>query len=128
MIEWVKQVHEYYRGGRLPSLNGKKSLNNVKRVRLYDFTDYEPAYSNNGGCYYFITGYRHIGVDKWEKYYATSADMDYCPICGNFGRCSCDESDYEIVSTTTVLFEIVKQLNKNDSNFTVEFEYFGEIK
>lgn len=60
-------------------------------IRYFNVTDIEstnPAQSNNGGDYYFGRTIA-VNVDTGTPLavsYWTSADFDYCPVCGTFTR------------------------------------------
>ncbi len=81
-----------------------KELERFKKVTIYDFSDYEPEKSHDGGGYGFWTNFNR--VDKnWEVTYGTTADFDFCPYCGNWGdSCGCDEP--QIISSSDLLIEI----------------------
>lgn len=56
-------------------------------IEFQDWSEYEPDKSSNGGCYRFSKHYYYNkDSDLWELQYETSADMEYCPICGHFGN------------------------------------------
>lgn len=107
----------------------KKSLNGIKRVRFCDYTEYESGKSNNGGCYGFWTDYDRLENGKWEVSYGTTADFDYCPVCGSFNNhyegddcwynsCySCGE--FKTVTET----ELLKQINKFEETDDKYIEY-----
>ncbi len=47
---------------------------------------------NNGGEYEHYRRLWPLGDNKWEVQYRTSADMDYCPIYGQYQDCrNCSE-------------------------------------
>lgn len=54
-------------------------------IEFQDWSEYEPDKSSNGGCYRFSKHYYYNkDSDLWTLQYETSADMEYCPICGHF--------------------------------------------
>lgn len=64
----------------------------ISEVILQDWSQYEEGKSSNGGCYYFGTHYYYDTEENmWLKQYETSADMEFCPVCGMFG----DHEEYE---------------------------------
>lgn len=61
-----------------------ENLNDYNRVRINDYTNYDAEKCNNGGCYAFFTDYIKRPDGKWEISYDTTADLEYCPVCGSF--------------------------------------------
>lgn len=59
----------------------------ISEVILQDWSQYEEGKSSNGEYYYFGTHY-YYNPEKhmWLKQYETSADMEFCPVCGTFGN------------------------------------------
>lgn len=54
-------------------------------VEFQDWSQYEEGKSSNGGCYMFSEHYYYSEQsDLWHKEYETSADFEYCPVCGRF--------------------------------------------
>lgn len=92
-------------------------------INITDYTDYDPDRCNDGGAYSFTTRYIYHDRASFERYYLTSADMDYCPYCGCFtSTCDCEEPD--IVSFYDVLDEIIKEANADkyyDKCISLEF-------
>lgn len=70
------------------------------KVKIVDRTHFVSETSHNGGDYSFTATYHQIADDKFEVSYSTSADFDYCPLCGSFyqGNCPCGMEGPEIVS------------------------------
>ena len=59
----------------------------VITIELEDLSNYDPEKCRDGGCYSFITKFMRWGFEeKWMVRYGTSADMEFCPICGSFGK------------------------------------------
>ena len=63
----------------------------ICRTRVYteiefqDWSQYVEGKSSNGGCYMFSDHYYYNEKsDLWRKEYETSADFEYCPVCGRF--------------------------------------------
>lgn len=77
-------------------------------VKIVDRTQFEADTCNNGGSYSFTTTYRQIGDGKFEVLYSTSADFDYCPLCGSFYQkdCPCGMEGPDIVSWEEVQKEV----------------------
>lgn len=102
------------------------NLENVVRVRITDYSDYDSALSNNGGAYEYWTDYNRRPDGTWLVSYGTSADFDYCPVCGQFADhaerpedCSPYWSgytcgDYEFVSEAEVINEILRVQESDD--------------
>lgn len=63
-----------------------ENLKNVKRVRFNDYSEYEPGKSSNGGHYGFWADYTITENGEWEVSYGTTADFEFCPVCGIFGN------------------------------------------
>ena len=68
--------------------------NNADHIRIYDYTAYEPDKGNNGGAYGFWKDFIKLPSGKWEVSYGTTADMDFCPVCGSFNDHSIGEGEY----------------------------------
>ena len=64
----------------------RNNLENIKRVRFNDFSEYESGKSNNGGCYGFWTDYTRLENGKFEVSYGTTSDFEFCPVCGSFNN------------------------------------------
>lgn len=59
-------------------------LRNLDRVVFKDFSNYDPNKCNNGGSYGFWKTYTRLTSEIFEISYGTTADFDYCPVCGCF--------------------------------------------
>lgn len=103
-----------------------KNLNGIKRVRFNDDSEYESGKSNNGGCYGFWTDYNRLENGKWEVSYGTTADFDYCPVCGSFnnhyeGDEDCYESGYSCgefkTVTETELLKLINDFEETDDEY-----------
>ena len=93
----------------------KKNLNGIKRVRFCDYTSYEAEKSSNGGCYGFWKDYNRLDDGNWEVSYGTTADFEYCPVCGSFnehyeGDDCCYDSGYSCGDFETVTEEELLKL------------------
>lgn len=96
----------------------KEELENVKKVRFNDFSEYDSEKCSNGGSYGFWTDYSHLENGNWEISYGTTADMEFCPCCGSFGdhydygeeEYSC--GDFETVTTD----ELLEKINSFEEN------------
>ena len=92
-----------------------ENLNNVRKVTFVDYSDYESDKCNNGGQYAYFTNYTRV-ENGFEVSYSTTADFEYCPVCGSFedhyeGECSENESqyscgEYEVISADELLQKI----------------------
>ena len=96
----------------------KEELENVKKVRFNDFSEYDSEKCSNGGSYGFWTDYNCLENGNWEISYGTTADMEFCPCCGSFGdhydygeeEYSC--GDFETVTTD----ELLEKINSFEEN------------
>lgn len=104
----------------------KHNLDGINMVRFCDYTGYNPAKCSNGGCYGFWTDYNRLENGNWEISYGTTADFDYCSVCGSFndhyeGDDCCYESGYscgefEIV-TEVELFKLISEFEESDDEY-----------
>lgn len=110
-----------------------KNLDNIKRVRLNDYSEYRDGKSNNGGCYGFRTDYSRV-ENGWEVSYGTTADFPYCPCCGQFNEHYDYESeeytcgDFEIISTEE-LKRIIRSFeveHSEDDDYSIEYKGVDE--
>lgn len=101
-----------------------KNLKGVSRVRFYDYTEYVPEKSNNGGCYGFWTEYNRLPDGNWEVSYGTTAEFEFCPVCGSFDNhfeesgYSCGE--FEVISEEKLL-TLINEFVETDDEF-IEFK------
>lgn len=106
--------------------------NNINRVYLNDYSDYQAEKSHDGGCYGFWERFDRCkdNPDMWEKSYGTTSEMDFCPVCGDFAdhREPWDDGytcgDFEKVSTNE-LEEIIAAFEAEyigDDNYSVEYK------
>mgnify|MGYP001624928302 CR=1 FL=1 len=105
----------------------KENLNGIAAVRLSDYSNYDCNLCNNGGKYGFWTDYDLIGNDLWEVSYHTTSDFEYCPVCGTFGDCNCEDGDYRQITTSELLEEISrfeKLQEANNDTYSYRIEYF----
>lgn len=70
------------------------NLNGINKVRFNDYSDYNPEKCNNGGCYGFWTDYNRTD-NGWMVSYGTTADFEYCPVCGSFDNHYVGDEDEE---------------------------------
>lgn len=81
-------------------------LSKFNKIRFNDYSEYDDTRCNNGGCYGFWDNYTRCD-DGWRVSYGTTAEFDFCPICGGFGNsCGCSDEDYLIVTTEELLDKI----------------------
>ena len=90
-------------------------LKNITKVRFNDYTEYDSEKCNNGGCYGFWTDYTRLESGNWEVSYGTTADFEFCPVCGSFGSHEDFETesgyscgDFEVISEKELLNRIDK--------------------
>lgn len=104
----------------------KTNLDRVNRVRFCDYSNYDSEKCNNGGCYGFWTDYNRLENGKWEVNYGTTADFEYCPVCGSFnehyeGDEGCYESDYSCGEFETVteneLLKLINEFVETDNQY-----------
>ena len=89
-------------------------IENVSMVKAFDFSDYQSEKSNDGGMYGFTATFRKVNSGKWAVKYGSTADMDFCPCCGQFSDhyiedegFSCSRNgDLMEISTAEMLEEI----------------------
>ena len=86
----------------------RNNLENVRRVRFNDFSDYDSEKCNNGGKYGFWTDYNRLENGNWEVSYGTTADFDFCPCCNDFHSYN-EESCGEYVQIAEA--ELLKLIN-----------------
>ena len=82
----------------------RTNLEGINRIRFNDFTEYETGKSSNGGCYGFWTDYNRLENGLFEVSHGTTADFEYCPVCGDFH--SYDEEtcgEYQTVTESELL-------------------------
>lgn len=77
----------------------KNNLNGIIKVRFNDYSEYDSEKCNNGGGYGFWIDYDRLDNGVWEISYGTTADFNYCPVCGCFrnhyeGEDCCNISGY----------------------------------
>ena len=88
-------------------------------VKIVDRTHFVSETSNNGGDYSYTVTYRQIADDMFEVLYSTSAEFDYCPLCGNFyqGNCPCGKEDPDVVNYEQVKKEVDVANMRHYGNF-----------
>ena len=93
--------------------NKIKSLEGIQRVRFNDFSEYESEKSANGGSYGFWTDYTRLENGRWEASYGTTAEFDFCPVCGSFDDHRLEDGTYECGEFQTVSEEeLIEEINK----------------
>ena len=106
------------------------NLNGIKKVRFCDFSEYDSEKCNTGGCYGFWTDYMRTADGKWIISYGTTADFEYCPVCGTFSDhyneddC-CYNSGYECGEYENVtedeLLKLINEFQEIDTEY-IEYE------
>lgn len=104
----------------------REELENVKKVRFNDFSEYDSEKCNDGGSYGFWTDYSRLENGNWEISYGTTADMDFCPCCGSFSdHYNYDEEEYSCgdfeTITTNELLERINSFEEKDGEY-IEFK------
>lgn len=110
-----------------------KKLNGYKRIRFCDYREYESGRHNNGGCYGFWTDYENMGNGTWEVSYGTTADFNYCSVCGQFddhyeGEESVYDSGYSCGEYKTVtdaeLLQLINDFEETEDEY-IEYTFLG---
>ena len=92
-----------------------KDLENIKKVRFIDETDYEPGFSNNGGRYRYSENYQKTESGDWERYFGCSSSMDFCPCCGSFDDHYMDDVRFTCGKIETISdAELLEKINSFD--------------
>ncbi|MCI6676068.1 MAG: hypothetical protein MSG78_04050 [Clostridiales bacterium] len=95
----------------------RTNLDGINRIRFNDFTEYETGKSNNGGCYGFWTDYNRLENGIFEVSHGTTADFEYCPVCGDFH--SYDEEtcgEYQTV-TEPELLKLINDFEETEDEY-----------
>lgn len=95
----------------------RTNLDGINKVRFNDFTEYESEKSNNGGYYGFWTDYNRLENGIFEVSHGTTADFEYCPVCGDFhsyNEETCGE--YQTV-TESELLKLINDFEETDDCF-----------
>ena len=72
-----------------------------------------PENRQMGGSYGFWTDDTRLENGVWEISYGTTADLDFCPVCGVFGDHQLDDGTYECGEFQTVSEEeLIEEINK----------------
>ena len=101
----------------------------VTVVRLNDDSEYDPERCHTGGAYGFWTDYNRMEDGRWYVSYGTTADFEFCPVCGSFNDHYCDDDDeafghdsgyscgeYEVI-TTAELIEIINSFVEDEDHY-----------
>lgn len=103
----------------------------VKVVRLSDDSEYDSELCRNGGAYGFWTDYNRMEDGRWYISYGTTADFEFCPVCGSFNNhyCGDDEADeafghdsgyscgeYEVI-TETELIAVINEFVEDEDHY-----------
>lgn len=111
----------------------KEDLNGIKKVRFNNYSEYNSEKSNDGGSYGFWTDYSRLENGKWEVSYGTTADFEYCPVCGSFNDHYAEDED-DIYNSgyscgefaTATSDELIDEINKFEKEHENDDEYFIE--
>lgn len=102
------------------------NLDGINRVRFNDYTEYNSEKSNNGGCYGFWTDYNRLESGLFEVSHHTTADFDFCPVCGSFNDHYIGEDDEEYscgVFETVTEEELLNLINDFEETDDCYIEY-----
>lgn len=90
----------------------------INKVILNDESEYNPDTCHTGGNYAYYTIYERVAnTETWEMSFGTSAEFDYCPVCGNFQDHRDPDGDgyicgdFEII-TTDELNEVIRETDE----------------
>ena len=107
----------------------RETLDGINKVRFNDYTMYDPNKCRNGGQYGFWEDYDRTEEGTFECSRHTTADMEYCPVCGSFndhyeGQ-DCDwESGYScgefVVVTEKELLDLINDFVETEEKY-IEF-------
>ena len=102
-----------------------EELKKVKKLRINDDSQLEPETCNNGGAYGFWTDYTRLD-NGFEVSYGTTAEFDFCPVCGSFNNHSAgDESpfesgyecgEFEVISEEDML-KLLNEFHETDTEY-----------
>lgn len=104
----------------------RDNLDGIKKVKFFDYSEYDSEKCNNGGCYGFWTDYIRLSNGKWEVVHRTTADLVFCPVCGSFndhydGDDCAFESGYSCGEFDTVtdeeLLRLINEFEKTDDQY-----------
>ena len=93
--------------------NLKELITSARIVSLYDYSDYEEKFSHNGGKYGFQMLFSNLGR-KWAVAYYTTADIDFCTLCGEFITSSDEEHNCKRQTVSTN--ELIKIIDEFKSS------------
>ena len=99
----------------------RTNLNKITKIRFNDFSEYKSEKSNNAGCYGFWTDYTRLENGDFEVSHGTTADFEFCPVCGDFH--AYDEEtcgDYQTV-TQEKLLVLINSFEETE-DFYIELE------
>lgn len=99
----------------------------VKSVVITDVSEYDSSKCNDGGCYSFSTIYTKVDDNHWSVTHETSADMEYCPICGSFGNHWDDDAEEYRCGKPDIIrtFELLNRIADASENDDFEISYIG---
>jgi hypothetical protein len=107
-----------------------QSLDTVKRIKLYDYSDYDSNNCCTGGSYGDWDTYTRV-PEGWRLSYHTTADFQYCPICGDFGdHLETDENGNAICSWTGHTYDVLsdEQMLDTLSRFVEDDKHWVDIE
>lgn len=107
MSESEIKIRNFINGGKIPSV-----------VKVTDYSDYDPYLCNNGGKYWYAEKYSMQDDGKYLVSYSTSADMQYCVCCGQFGHSECENDIYVSEEELRCILENI--IDNEDFEFEVD--------
>jgi len=99
-----------------PPLDGHRILS----IRLSDYSTWEAGKCSNGGSYSYHTVYKRDG-ERFIKLLTTSAEFDYCPVCGVFytsGHRDCEPARLDAEQVWEEVSEFIEK-HRGDSDYSV---------
>ena len=82
-------------------------LKDVNKITIHDLTSYDPDRCSTGGNYAFYTIYTRVDDDMFEVSYDTTAEFDYCPVCGSFNNHRLYDDQYDFLGYKCGRFETI---------------------
>ncbi len=99
-MEKILPKHQVY------NMIENKNFGDVTKVSVYDYSDYDPDLCNNGGRYGYTVNYER-SPEGWTVSHSTTADFDYCPVCGSFNNHRYYNEDTDLYEYSCGDFEVL---------------------
>lgn len=98
-------------------------------IIINDYREYDEKNCTTGGNYAYFTKYVKVDNNEWKVYHSTTAEFDYCSICGTFGHTSDEcESERHIYTDEEVQKELAWVDEENDKNLYYTRVYDFKVK